>query len=198
MTAPRIVLLGPPTAGKSSLSFKLAQELSVPQINLGWMLRNLPHTRSAISDGRPLPDADVLAVVASAIVAAPGYVLDGYPRSRAQLAQFCDLPCSADARFVLLDLSLEQAAQRLARRRVCSACKRADYGEDGGDGERRCASCGGSLDARSDAGRDADREKLRSYVDREQPMLAAMRRLQRVTITGDFDRDYLALRAACA
>ncbi len=91
----RIVLLGAPGSGKGTQGKQLARRLGVPHIASGELLR--AHVRAGTEIGRDVaarlargdlvPDDLVLEIVGEAVTAAAeigGYILDGFPRTRAQ------------------------------------------------------------------------------------------------------------------
>ena len=95
MTPRRLLLLGPPGAGKGTQAQRLVAKLGVPQISTGEMLRAAVAADSAVGRaargymeaGKLVPDSVVIAVAEerlSAPDAALGLVLDGFPRTVAQ------------------------------------------------------------------------------------------------------------------
>src|SRR4029450_790262 len=91
----RLVLLGPPGAGKGTQATRIVDRFSIPQLSTGDMLREAVAQGSAsglrvksIRDrGHRVPDDCVVAVIASRIDhsdAANGFILDGFPRTVAQ------------------------------------------------------------------------------------------------------------------
>jgi len=128
--AVRIVLLGAPGSGKGTQGERLAARLGVPHIASGELLRanvaaKTPlglEVAAGLARGDLVPDDVVLAVVGEAIVAASesgGYILDGFPRTRAQAERAHELALErgldADAA-VYLSLDDDIARQRLAGR----------------------------------------------------------------------------------
>jgi adenylate kinase len=94
----RIVLMGPPGAGKGTQAVKVAEKLQVPHISTGEIFR------ANLADGTPLgleakrymeageyvPDEVTNSMVASRLAepdAAAGFILDGYPRTVAQVGE---------------------------------------------------------------------------------------------------------------
>jgi adenylate kinase len=101
MTASRLLLLGPPGAGKGTQAQLLVKRLSVPQISTGDMLRaaaaaGTPVGRAAkgyMDRGELVPDEVVIGVAEERLSqpdARKGFVLDGFPRTAAQ-AEALDL-----------------------------------------------------------------------------------------------------------
>ena len=91
----RLVLLGPPGAGKGTQATRIAKRFAVPQLSTGDMLREAVASGSALGTrvkdimerGELVPDDVVIAVIADRMDhsdAANGFVLDGFPRTVAQ------------------------------------------------------------------------------------------------------------------
>ena len=182
----RIVLTGPPGAGKGTQSSLLAARWGVPHIASGDILRRIIATedsdlaRSArvINEGKMIPDA-----VANAIVfreldkpeAAPGFILDGYPRDVAQagaLAEYLDEKgCALDAA-VALRIDREALVERLTGRLTCPQCGesyhvRAAPPKAAGV----CDLCGHALVVREDDQPDRIRTRFEVYAEQTEPLL---------------------------
>jgi adenylate kinase len=95
MTATRLLLLGPPGVGKGTQAQRLIDDLGIPQISTGEMLRaavaaGTPVGKDAkdhMDRGELVPDAVVIAVARERLAeedAAGGFILDGFPRTVAQ------------------------------------------------------------------------------------------------------------------
>ena len=111
----RLVLLGPPGAGKGTQATRIAKRFAVPQLSTGDMLREAVASGSALGTrvkdimerGELVPDDVVIAVIADRmdhLDAANGFVLDGFPRTVAQ-AEALDRELAA--RGIGLDAVLE-------------------------------------------------------------------------------------------
>jgi adenylate kinase len=131
----RLVLLGPPGAGKGTQAFKLSQILAIPQLSTGDMLRAAVSEGTAIGRqaaeimgrGDLVPDPLVVELIAERIAqpdAARGFILDGFPRTVAQAESLdevldkhklnCVLELKVDER-ELLDRILGRATQARAK-----------------------------------------------------------------------------------
>ncbi len=95
MGARRMLLLGPPGAGKGTQALRLVSKLGIPQISTGDMLRGAVAARTEIGRkaqaymdrGELVPDSVVIAVAEERLAqgdAESGFVLDGFPRTAGQ------------------------------------------------------------------------------------------------------------------
>ena len=95
----RLVMLGPPGAGKGTQATKIAERLGIPQLSTGDMLREAVASRSTsglrakhiMDRGELVPDDVVISVVIDRIKhsdAANGFILDGFPRTVTQAEAF--------------------------------------------------------------------------------------------------------------
>ncbi|MEF8901734.1 MAG: adenylate kinase [Halovenus sp.] len=128
MAQPRIVILGPPGAGKGTQSSNIAEEYDIEHITTGDALRankdmdisdlDTEHDtpRAYMEAGDLVPDEVVNAIVEEALTTADGFVLDGYPRNLEQAKELDDM---TDIEVVLsLDVSREELIRRLTGRRM--------------------------------------------------------------------------------
>ena len=177
MTDPHILLLGPPGAGKGTQSTRLADEFDIEHITTGDALRANPDLeteygtpREYMEAGELVPDPVVNEIVEAAIADADGFVLDGYPRNRAQAEYLADIT-GLDA-VILLDVSESELVDRLTGRRVCSECGANYHVEFNPPAEAGvCDACGGELIQREDDTAETVRERIRVYEENTRPVV---------------------------
>jgi adenylate kinase len=173
----RIVMIGPPGAGKGTQAKLLQQRFQIPQISTGDMLReaerqDTPLGRVAahfMSAGGLVPDDVVIGIVDDRLRApdcARGFILDGFPRTVAQ-AQALDglLDEQGRALDAVLHIQVpdEEIVRRLSGRLMCRNCGAPFHREFDPPAQLdRCDRCGGGLYQREDD--QADRIATRQRV----------------------------------
>ena len=182
----RIVLVGPPGAGKGTQAEYIAAHLSVPQISTGDIFR------SNVAQGTPLgveakrymdagqlvPDEVTINMVRERLAegdAADGFLLDGFPRTVPQAAALDKLLADLGTQ---LDLVLElvvdddEVIRRLSGRRQCRGCGKIWHVEfDAPSREGVCDRCGGQLYQRDDDKPEVIAERLRVYSRDTAPLV---------------------------
>ncbi|MFB6128406.1 MAG: adenylate kinase [Halorhabdus sp.] len=182
MSDPKILLLGPPGAGKGTQSANLASAFDIEHVTTGDALRS--NKEMDISDldlaydtpgeymdrGELVPDAVVNAIVEKALTEADGFVLDGYPRN---LAQAEELEGMTDLDLIVsLSVSEAELVDRLTGRRVCSECG-ANYHVEFDQPQEPgvCDECGGELIQREDDTEAAVRNRLDVFEENTRPVI---------------------------
>ena len=160
-----LVLLGPPGAGKGTQAKRLAEELALPHISTGDILRqnvkldtDLGKQAKGIMDKGLLVPDDLVAKMLDQRFNNPdikkGFILDGYPRTLVQAYALDEILAAkglAVDLVVYLDTSDAVIIKRLTGRLVCSKCG-ANFHVTNMPPKVKglCDSCGGSLYQRSD------------------------------------------------
>jgi adenylate kinase len=129
---PRIVFLGPPGAGKGTQAAIVGKTLGIPHLSTGDLLRAAVAARTPVGieaqgfmdAGRLVPDELVLRILTERVAhadARSGFLLDGFPRNRAQ-AEALDRRTPIDV-VVAFDLPFPELINRLSGRRICPQCQ---------------------------------------------------------------------------
>ncbi len=196
----RIVLMGPPGAGKGTQAKRLAEEFGMVHLSSGDILRaeqssgsELGRTLTTYMDGGQLvPDDIVVKVMAGAIGAVngrSGLLLDGFPRTVPQAEALdrqlrrLDRPLEAA---LVIELPEALLLERITGRRSCPGCGRAyhvRYLPPATDG--RCDDCGMELIQRDDDTEAVVRRRLRAYHEQTAPVIAYYDRGPRPVIRVD-------------
>ncbi len=180
----RLILVGPPGAGKGTQAVHLAAHYSIPHISTGDIFRaNLKEgtplglqAKSYMDKGELVPDSVTNAMVKDRLThsdTANGFLLDGFPRNVAQAevlrAILAEKKTPIDA---ALELSIENAEiiKRLSGRRTCRGCGKVFPGQ-----QDKCDACGGELYQRDDDKEDVIARRLEAYAEQTAPIIAFYR-----------------------
>lgn len=210
----RVVLIGPPGAGKGTQARLLSERFAIPPISTGDMLRDAqragtPLGREAqrfMDQGQLVPDDVVVGIVEERLAerdAAAGFILDGFPRTVAQ-AEALDrlLGRIGGALDVVLAVEVPRAdlVERLAGRQVCRRCGAMAHRTF--DPPRRpgvCDRCGGELYQRADDHEDRIALRLDQLAKEVAPVADHYRRRGLLrAIDGTGSRDDVARRIAAS
>jgi len=187
MSATRLLLLGPPGAGKGTQAARLVEALSIPHISTGDMLRaavaagtEVGRKAKALMDAGELVGDDVVIAIArdrlSEEDARKGFILDGFPRTLVQaeaLDAMLDELGTPLERCVALTVDAEPVVQRLLKR--------------------------AEIEGRADDNEETIRERMRVYDEKTAPLLAYYRErglLVEVDGMGSVDEVHGRLREA--
>ncbi len=161
----RLILLGPPGAGKGTQAKIICEKKNIPQISTGDILRAAVKDKTPLGErakrymdaGELVPDEVVIGIIDQRVAEADcstGFLLDGFPRT---VGQATALTKVLDERKVkidhVLDISVpsDLLVKRLTGRRVCKDCGQMYHIENSPpvqDGI--CDKCGGDLYQRDD------------------------------------------------
>lgn len=158
----RLILLGPPGAGKGTQAKRLVEEHGIPQLSTGDMLRAAVKAETPVglkakdimARGDLVPDEVVNEIVADRIDmadCAKGFILDGFPRTAAQAEALDEILAARDLELdAVIELQVDEAA--LAARV-----------------ESRAAQSGGEV--REDDTVEALRHRLKVYREQTAPLI---------------------------
>ncbi|MGI8760106.1 MAG: adenylate kinase [Jatrophihabitantaceae bacterium] len=182
----RLVLVGPPGAGKGTQAEFVAVRFAIPKISTGDIFRanvsggtDLGRLAKKFMDaGDLVPDEVTNAMVRDRLAqddAAPGFLLDGFPRNVAQAGEFDTiLDGLGTSLSVVLDLEVEhdEVVRRLSGRRTCKKCGHVWHVEfDPPAVADVCDKCGGSLYHRDDDYPETVRHRLEVYARQTAPLI---------------------------
>jgi adenylate kinase len=179
----RLVLVGPPGAGKGTQAQFLAAHFSIPHISTGDIFRaNLKagtelgnQAKSFMDRGELVPDSVTNEMVKDRLThddVANGFLLDGFPRNVAQAEVLRAIlaekktPLHAVLEFSLAD---EEIITRLSSRRTCRDCGAPSVGVD------KCPSCGGEVYQREDDKAEVIARRLEVYAEQTAPIISFYR-----------------------
>lgn len=183
----RLLILGPPGAGKGTQAARIAEHLGVPAISTGDIFRaNIKggtdlgkKVQGILAAGQYVPDEVTNEIVADRLThddAREGFLLDGYPRTLAQVKALDEmLAASGHALDAVLELQVptEEVVQRLLKR--------------------------ASIEGRADDTEDVIRERMAVYTAQTSPLADEYRSrdlLRAVDGTGDMDQVFERLATA--
>jgi len=182
----RLILVGPPGAGKGTQAVHLASHFAIPHISTGDIFREnikggteLGKLAKSYTDaGNLVPDSVTNEMIADRLTnpdTVNGFLLDGYPRNIGQAEylhnHLSEINKPLDA---VLEFTLDNDAliKRLAGRRVCRSCStpfHVDFEKPQVEGV--CDRCGGELYQRADDQEDVISHRLNVYVEQTEPII---------------------------
>ena len=182
----KLILLGPPGAGKGTQAGMLVSKYKIPQISTGEILRTAVKEQTSMGakakeymdNGALVPDEVVVGIIEERISntdCKSGFILDGFPRNIAQadaLANMLDKRNESIDKVISICVEDEELVSRLTGRRTCKEC---------GKGyhikfklptvEGKCDECGSELIQRNDDSEETVKERLVVYGKQTQPLI---------------------------
>ena len=204
----KIVLLGPPGAGKGSLAALIKERFKIVHISTGDILREemrkdtpLAHEiKSYIERGALVPDHVITKIVDQKLTHGlrpeDGFMLDGYPRNTAQAQELDKIlkKTSASLDFVLnMEATLPVILKRISGRRICKACSAVFHATNKPPKVTGvCDVCQGTLYQRTDDNEETVKKRMNVYTESTSPILDYYRKQNKLrTIDGDEETDVL-------
>lgn len=177
----KLVLLGPPGAGKGTQAANLSARFDIPAISTGHIIRTAIRNETEIGRiakeyidrGELVPDGTVVEIVRERLKAGDcngGFILDGFPRTVAQAQIMDEIHLEVD-RVLNLEVPDETLVERLSGRRECTNCGAAFHVlYNPPDKEGVCGACGGKLVMREDDIPEVIRTRLAVYHKQTEPL----------------------------
>jgi adenylate kinase len=190
----RLVLVGPPGAGKGTQASLLAEHYKIPHISTGDIFRaNLKsgtalglQAKGFMDKGELVPDSVTNEMVKDRLSNASGFLLDGFPRNVAQaevLQSFLNEKGAPLNAVVEFQINNEEIIKRLSSRRTCRGCGKVFPGQ-----VSKCDSCGGEIYQRDDDKESVIARRLEVYGEQTAPIIDYYRKaglLVAISATGE-------------
>ena len=180
----RLVLFGPPGAGKGTQAQLLKDRLGIPHISSGDLFRR--HLQEGtelgqrageyINQGRLVPDDVTIGIILEEVLGLPdekGFILDGFPRTTHQakaLEESLETQSRPIDKVLFINVPEEELLNRLGGRYTCRNCQ-APHTNVNGEAPPRCAHCGGELYQREDDRPEAVKQRIQVYRNETLPVL---------------------------
>lgn len=187
----KLVLLGPPGAGKGTQAQKISEHLRIPHISTGDMFRQAikagtelgRKAESYLKEGLLVPDAVTIGLIQERLSqpdSRKGFLLDGFPRTVHQAEELDSwLESKGQGLDAVIDIEVpvEELKARLTGRRICRDCGAAYhilYNPPSSPG--KCEVCGGVLIQRNDDTEEVVTKRLDVYIKQTAPLIDYYRR----------------------
>ena len=175
-----LILLGAPGAGKGTLASYLIEQMGVPSISTGNILReaiknNTPLGQSAkeyMDAGKLVPDEVVIGMLKERIAkrdCKSGFILDGFPRTIPQ-AEALEKMGVEITDVISIEVTDDSIMERMGGRRVCKKCGMTYHVKYNPSPAGENCHCGEPLTIRSDDAPEVVKERLLVYHDQTEPL----------------------------
>ncbi len=182
----RIILLGPPGAGKGTQATNIADEFHIPHISTGEIFRKILKegtplglkAKEYIDKGLLVPDDLTVEIINNRLEeedCIEGFMLDGFPRTIPQAKALDDRlrtkKTSLD-KVINIQVRKKFIVNRITGRRICENCGKnyhTSFNPPKIDG--KCDLCGGNLFQRRDDQEETIKKRLEVYINQTQPLI---------------------------
>lgn len=181
----RLILLGPPGAGKGTQAVRIAESYNMPHISTGDIFRKAlkdetplgTKAKEYMDKGQLVPDDIVIGIVQERLRQSDcqeGFLLDGFPRTTDQakaLDEFLSQRGCPLNGCINIEVPFQELIGRLTGRRVCKKCGSTYHIMfNNSSQEGVCNECGGELYQRADDTEETAIERLTVYQDQTAPL----------------------------
>ncbi|MDM8533336.1 adenylate kinase [Clostridiaceae bacterium HSG29] len=182
----RLILLGPPGAGKGTQAGKIAKKYNIPHISTGDIFRaNIVNktdlgilAKKYIDNGELVPDSVVMDIVRDRLIqddTKNGFLLDGFPRTLEQAIALDEMLNNNNMELsgvIKIKVNFDLLIARITGRRICKECG-ATYHVDFNKPKKSdvCDLCNGELYQRSDDNEDVVRNRINVYIEQTTPLI---------------------------
>ncbi|AKN32957.1 adenylate kinase [Clostridium carboxidivorans P7] len=182
----KIILLGPPGAGKGTQAKLISEKFSIPHISTGDIFRkNISEktplgieAKTYMDNGKLVPDEVTIGIVKDRLMeddCKNGFLLDGFPRTVKQAEALDSFLNDNEQKIdtaLLIDVPKEFILERMTGRRVCSKCGASYHIKfNPSKIEGKCDACDGALIQRKDDTEATVKERLDVYDRQTQPLI---------------------------
>lgn len=182
----KIVLLGPPGAGKGTQAKSICNKFSIPHISTGDIFRNHISQRTplgieakkSIDKGELVSDELTISIVKERLMQDDckiGFLLDGFPRTVIQaeaLDEFLEDKGEKLDTALLIDVPKDFIIERMSGRRVCLSCGASYHIKfNPPNHEGKCDICGSDVSQRRDDKEETVKDRLNIYDEQTQPLI---------------------------
>ena len=187
----KVILLGPPGAGKGTQAARVAESLNIPRVSSGDLFRDHQKrdtelgrlARTYMERGVLVPDSVTIDMVMDWVNGredSGGFLLDGFPRTLAQ-AEALDGEMADSGGLdwaVNIKVSQEELVRRLGGRLICGSCQTPYHIDSSPPSQRgKCDRCGGTLYQRDDDKPDAVAKRIQVYFEETEPLVEYYRQV---------------------
>ncbi len=178
----KLILLGPPGAGKGTQATKVMEKYDIPQISTGDLLRDAVKkgteqgikAKEYMDSGALVPDSLVIEILKQRLAqddCKKGYILDGFPRNIEQAKMLEDEDIKIDL-VVNFEVSTDSVVSRISSRWTCKNCD-AVYNTETMPPKQEgiCDKCGKELYQRDDQKPEAVKKRMEVYDDKTKPLI---------------------------
>jgi adenylate kinase len=182
----KLILLGPPGAGKGTQAASLIEKYNIPHISTGDIFRkNIKEgtelgkkAKEYLDSGRLVPDSLVVEIVADRLNqndCVDGFLLDGFPRTNSQalaLDEFLNTKGANLDAVVNIVVDPKLLVERAVGRRICKSCGATYHiAFNKPKNETVCDLCSGELYQRSDDVEETVANRINVYVQETSPLI---------------------------